>query len=326
MTIRLFLDSGAPSLYNKIFRSGNIKAVLGTHFKDRKHDDFSHLESPGFEEYFKAYINFIKEHEHLLDVYCNLDIMQNAEASWKNQERMEAEGLKPLPVFHLGEDLKWLKMYVEKYDYVAIGGVSPNPTRTTIPLLDAIWEDIICDPEGMPKVKIHGFAVTAPKLLFRYPWYSVDSTSWLKHGRNGNIFMPKKRNGEYVYDEYPISIPISSRSPFANSKGKHFQTISKKEQEEIIAYISQYDVKLGKSHFKHVDKNYKLEENEKFWQGKFSKDGKKTVEVIEEWGVSTYYVYRDIINIIFFKTIEEMLPEWPWAFKPPRTERLRKII
>ena len=52
------------------------------------------------------YIDFIKEHEDVLEVYANLDVIGSAEGTWKNQMIMEEAGLKPLPVFHYGEDEK----------------------------------------------------------------------------------------------------------------------------------------------------------------------------------------------------------------------------
>ena len=54
------------------------------------------------------YIKFLKQHENKLDVYCCLDVIGDVEATWKNFERMEKAGLHPLPVYHVGEDEKYL--------------------------------------------------------------------------------------------------------------------------------------------------------------------------------------------------------------------------
>ena len=34
-------------------------------------------------------------------------------------------------------------------------------------------------------MKVHGFGMTNPNLMQRYPWYSVDLSSWLKTGMYG---------------------------------------------------------------------------------------------------------------------------------------------
>ena len=65
--------------------------------------------SQGKEINIEDYIQFIKEHKDVIDVYANLDVIGDAEATWRNQLRMEKAGLNPLPVFHYGEDISWLK-------------------------------------------------------------------------------------------------------------------------------------------------------------------------------------------------------------------------
>jgi hypothetical protein len=35
-------------------------------------------------------------------------------------------------------------------------------------------------------IKIHGFAITSKRLMFDFPFYSIDSTSWLTVVRFGN--------------------------------------------------------------------------------------------------------------------------------------------
>ena len=103
------------------------------------------------------------------------------EGTWKNQMIMEKAGLKPLPCYHFGEDTKWLQRYIDKgYDYIALGGMVGRPRPALLQWLDTIWSDYLTDSKGMPIVKIHGFGMTSLRLMLRYPWYSVDSTSWVQ--------------------------------------------------------------------------------------------------------------------------------------------------
>lgn len=145
--------------------------------------------SQGKEIDINEYIKFIKEHEALIDVYANLDVIGDAEATWHNQMIMEKAGLKPLPVYHYGEDEKWLKRILAKgYDYISLGGMVPISTGDLIHWLDYLFKTYLCDAEGMPKVKVHGFGLTSLRLMLRYPWFCMteeDHTVLTKSGWKG---------------------------------------------------------------------------------------------------------------------------------------------
>ena len=132
------------------------------------------------------YIAFIKEHSDHLAVYANLDVIGSPEGTWRNQRRMEAAGVKPLPCFHYGEDPKWLKKYLDRgYDYIALGGMVPISTPDLKIWLDDIWKNYLTDTDGMPLVKVHGFGLTSNSLMRRYPWFCMteeDHTVLTKKG------------------------------------------------------------------------------------------------------------------------------------------------
>ena len=65
------------------------------------------------------YIKFIKENLSVLDLYANLDVIYNAEATLANQQIMEKEGLSPIPCYHAGEDFSYLQYYIKNYDYIS---------------------------------------------------------------------------------------------------------------------------------------------------------------------------------------------------------------
>ncbi len=172
--LSIFLDSGAPSLYNSLARTNKGATFMGSYLKDRKNDDFSFVYSDAYLKYRQAYVDFLKKNYQKFDVYVNLDIINNGEETWKNQVFIEKEGLHPLPVFHLGEDIKWLKFYLNKgYNYIAIGGLIPNPYKVLAPALDELWAKYLTDKKGYPIVRIHGFALTSVRLMVRYPWFCM---------------------------------------------------------------------------------------------------------------------------------------------------------
>lgn len=261
------------------------------------------------------YIDFIKEHEDVLEVYANLDVIGSVEGTWKNQMIMEEAGLKPLPVFHYGEDEKWLQRYLRAgYEYIALGGMVKTPNL--IMWLDNIWHKYLTDDSGMPIIKVHGFGLTSLSLMLRYPWYSVDSTSWVVTGRLGGIYMPFWRGGEWVYDENSWKISVSNKSPDLKEGGRHYQTMSPLEQKRVMQYLEEKGYKMGKSSFRKESQEYQLQENEK-WAEKKPKDKKalREVETIVEPGVSNMYQLRDEVNIIYFLDLEKHMPEYPWPLK-----------
>lgn len=263
------------------------------------------------------YINFIKKHENVIDVYANLDVIGNAKATWSNQIIMEQAGLDPLPVFHYGEDIKWLKRYLTKdYNYISLGGMVPISTPNLIPWLDQLFTKFLTNEKGFPKIKIHGFGLTSLSLMLRYPWYSVDSTSWVVTGRMGSVYIPRYRNGEWIYDENSWKITVSNRSPNTKEAGKHIETLPPTEKRIALDYIHDKGYRLGKSEFKKVNQTHKLQDNER-WADKKpkSKVDKRELEIILESGISNKYQLRDEINIIYFLDLEKSMPEWPWAFK-----------
>jgi hypothetical protein len=284
--IKFFLDSGAYSAWSQ-------KTEINIH----------------------DYIKFVKEYQHLIDAYANLDVIGSAEGTWENQMIMEKEGLSPIPTYHYGEDIKWLKKYLSlDYDYISLGGMVPISTSDLVPWLDVLFSEYLCDESGMPKVRVHGFGLTSSELIARYPWYSVDSTSWVIVGRMGSIHIPAKRKGKWDYSK-AWKVAVSDQNPGKKEAGKHITTLTPTEREIMLEYIHEKGYKLGESTYRHVDQDYELEANERWADNKpKKKDEMRLVETIVEAGVSNKYQLRDEMNIIYFIDLQTSLPEWPWAF------------
>lgn len=149
-------------------------------------------------------------------------------------------------------------------------------------------------------MKTHGFAMTTYDLLIKFPWWSVDSASWVKAGGFGIIYVPHKRNGKFTFDEEPYSICVSAESPAVKIKGKHVNTISVAEKKIIQEWLEQINIPYGKV--------------ERDKEGNPVQDEKGKTVVLER-GVESHNSARKIANLIFFKMMEESMPEWPWPFK-----------
>lgn len=277
-TIQIFLDSGAHSLLNaqvglintgstvktekKTDEDGGV-TFTGDEFQDRLDDnqkihyskhtsgapqflaDFSFNDNADVRAYLKNYIEFIHRYKargQLME-YVNLDIIYNADESWKNQKEMEANGLCPIPVYHYGEDIKHWKRMVDNYKYIGIGGVAGGVTLLQFvnfadPAFEYLWQT-------HPDCKVHGFAVTSHQLMTRYPFWSVDSTTWLKHAVYGNIMAPhwSELKKDFDYFQPPLIYSVSDVSLVKATKNPHYTlACSPAEVERVNEYFRQANV------------------------------------------------------------------------------------
>jgi hypothetical protein len=214
---------------------------MGSTLEARRFDDYSYINSPAFKEYLDNYIKFIHEHKEALDVYVTVDIINNAEETWKIQKFLESNGITPIPVWHYGSDTKWLEKYIDEYDYIGIGGMVPLRESQLLPGLDNVWDRFLTNRLGKPVVKVHGLAATAINLMFRYPWWSVDSTSWIVYSMYGIILIPKfDRFGERDYAKTPVKVAISekSKAQFDDSK-TFYDHLSSTVKHHVDRYIEE---------------------------------------------------------------------------------------
>lgn len=229
--IRLFMDSGAPTFYNSFSRKFK-STMTGTSLKNRKYDNFDYVYSEEFQQYTQDYIDFLKKESSNFFVYANLDVINNAELTWQQQLLLEQNGLSPVPVFHISSPEKYLKRYVDNYEYIAIGGIMGSPKKELFPALDYLFKKYIIDDKGKPRVKVHGLATTSLPLMQRYPWYSVDSATCHKLAIYGNILIP-----DVAFTNFHI-LTISNRNPHV------LQTISPEVLKRILSLGEMYNCTL----------------------------------------------------------------------------------
>lgn len=92
---------------------------------------------------------------------------------------IECDNKKGIPVWHIDESLHRLQMLIDTFDYIAIGSSGEFRKLGTEKwhkrMNDAM--SIICDKNGIPKVKIHMLRCLDYKIFLHYPFYSGDSTN-----------------------------------------------------------------------------------------------------------------------------------------------------
>jgi len=274
------------------------------------------------------YAKFVLEYIDHLDYVVGLDVIpaefgrkptvteieESASMGWNNYQYLLGKGIpkeKLIHVFHQGENFKWLERMVEEIPYI---GLSPANDRTTgekKKWLDQCMK-YVTNENGMPKVKFHGFAVTAFELVKRYPWYSVDSATWIISAGIGVIFVPRMKDGIYSYEIPPYTILVSNRHRL-KGKRNHISFFSKDRRKYFLQYFEYKGFTLGQSVLKSVPVGYKLKKDKKPEETWWDKDHTCVEEVIEV-GLSNGVLLRRQINIIYFMDFEKSLPQWPWCF------------
>lgn len=119
------------------------------------------------------YIKVIQETG--LKYYAVLDVIGDWKKTAENLAYMESKGLNPIPAFHYNSPLEELEKLVQKYEYIALGGLVPLAMQRPV---FQNWVDQ-CFSIIRNRTKVHGFGVNSLWAWKRYPWYSADATSWV---------------------------------------------------------------------------------------------------------------------------------------------------
>ena len=159
------------------------------------------------------------------------DVKNAPKQSWENylymRERLK-EPKKLLPIFHQGENYKWLHNMLEWTDengeHIPYIGISP---AFDVPGLEYFLDRSfsIIQKSSNPKVKTHAFGMTRLKVLELYPYTSADSTSWKMCAAMGNIYTPWG------------TIYVGDRRPYDKD---YYRNQPKQVQQKVDDYINQF--------------------------------------------------------------------------------------
>ena len=141
------------------------------------------LKGENIDTYTKRYIDFINKYN--IKYFFEMDIDMNKEDLIKVKQlrkRIEEEtGKQCIPVWHKTRGIDEWKDIVNKYKYIAIGGITVD--------LDPNFKDVLKQMikyANRNNVKVHGLGYNR-KDIIEFGFYSVDATSWAG-GKYGNIW------------------------------------------------------------------------------------------------------------------------------------------
>ena len=111
----------------------------------------------------------------------------------RNQSYLEkyATGCYIIPIYHLSDYMSCRELIESflHYPYISIGGIVG--AKDGKEYKDEFYSYTFARTTN--KVKVHGLGITSSKELNRYPFYSVDSTSWLSSARYGRSQVIKNK-------------------------------------------------------------------------------------------------------------------------------------
>lgn len=152
-----------------------------------------------WDKYVEEYAAFINKwdikrfFELDIDVFVGLNEVERLRAKLE-----KLTGKKPIVVWHISRGKEKFLESLEKYDYVALGGLVKNRVLSQyIPETAFPWFINEAHKRG---VKIHGLGYTKVPNLKKYHFDSVDSTAWLAGNRGGFLykFNPRELKMEQI--------------------------------------------------------------------------------------------------------------------------------
>ena len=160
-------------------------------------------------KYLDRYIEFINKYDIKYFFELDVDTIFGIDFVEEMRRKLEREtGKQCIPVWHKGRGIEYWKKMVEKYKYIAIGGLVFHVKKQEWPLIKKM-----VDYAYTRGVKVHGLGFTKTKILENQKWhfYSVDSSSWLSSASRGQKLQMFK-NG------YIQNIDMKKRKVKANLK------------------------------------------------------------------------------------------------------------
>ncbi len=164
----VFLDSGIFNLTNEHARAHGTTMDEALALAPEEID--------GFDDLFERYVRLCKAHESRLWGYIELD-QGGRENKIRTRARLEAMGLRPIPVYHpLNDGWDYFDELARSYDRICFGNIVQAEQRERLRLIHTMWER----KQRYPNLWIHCLGYTPDQRMYALPPNSADSSTWLQ--------------------------------------------------------------------------------------------------------------------------------------------------
>ena len=219
----------------------------------------------------EEYIGFVNENIDKFTLYVQVDKipgvyrmpktakdwLEAPQLSWENYLYMREKSKDPsklVPVFHQGEDLKWLRNMLDYTfsdgSHIPYIGLSPRGDVSLKAKYDFSAECFATiQNSSNPNVKTHAFGATSLEMLERLPYTSADSTTWVLVSAFGQVWMPNCIDGDINGVGIKLGVSEENRShPTATQTYWEQPTKIKKKLDDYFESIGTNIEELSVSH------------------------------------------------------------------------------
>lgn len=221
----------------------------------------------------EEYIGFVNDHINKTTLYVQVDkipgvyrkpktvqdFLEAPRLSWENycyMRERSADYTKLVPVFHQGEDTKWLQ---QMCDYVFPDGkqipyigLSPRGDVSLQAKYDFCAKCFsVIQKSSQPNIKTHAFGATSLSMLERLPFTSADSTTWVLVSAFGQVWIPTGITGVSVDDTVGVKLGVSKENIAHPTGTQTYWRQSKEVQKKLDDYFESIGTnieKLSESH------------------------------------------------------------------------------
>lgn len=218
--IGIMLDSGAFTIANSGKQKLSVEEYTDYLLKNQEHF-----------ECFACMDSLLAKGEERTDANIRKHAEETKE-NWKFSVDHGVDKEKLIYVWHGEEPIEYLRWAVNNCPYVGIGGLVTD-RKDVKRILDGILPVVV--ENGEAKCRIHLFGITRAECMFGYPWYSVDSTSWIRAATMNSFFVPCLLSGEPDFDEDVWHFSISTRS--RNTAHNHWMNVSDSMRKVVLGYL-----------------------------------------------------------------------------------------
>lgn len=185
---------------------------------------------------YKWYRDYCLRNKKKWDFFLTLDYKPHQPTIFAMQQRFIKDKLLPIPVYHGDSELDWLKKYKDLgCDLIAVGAISTDIRGHSYKKYRFFF-DRVFEYAAKHGLKLHGLAVTSLSLITAYPWYSVDSSTWVRSSIYGMITFPDREKNT-IYN-----IHISEKN--TTTKVASYNDMPAKQKSMVEATIKEFGFTL----------------------------------------------------------------------------------
>lgn len=146
----------------------------------------------------QVFASWAKKWQHNLAWVASLDVIGDADASYKNWRALRVLGLDVVPTIHFGAKPQEIDRYAKDgIDFIGLGGMVPRKAEPKKLISWAVSMMAHAEREGFG-TRFHGWGITRPDVVQVLPWYSVDSTSVMRGFRFGETILFDPHAGKFT--------------------------------------------------------------------------------------------------------------------------------